>query len=51
MTKSRARDLVEMLAKRSPEYEQRAAGITPTDNMPNKAAILRAMIGGGLAPQ
>ncbi len=47
MTKSRARDLVDMLAKRSPEYEQRAAAIPQVDNMPNKAAILRAMMNAG----
>lgn len=51
MTKSRAHELVDMLAKRSPEYESRAAAIPQVDNMPNKAAILRAMIGGGNAAQ
>jgi hypothetical protein len=45
MTKSRASELVDMLAKRSPEYERRAAAITPTDTSPNKAAIVRAILG------
>lgn len=45
MTRSRAADLVDMLAQRSPEYERRAAAITPTDASPNRAAIVRAILG------
>ncbi len=45
MTKGRASDLVDMLAKRSPEYERRAAQIVPTDTSANKAAVLRSMVG------
>lgn len=46
MTKGRASDLVDMLAKRSPEYQRRAAAIPQFDNSPHKAAILRALIQG-----
>lgn len=45
MTKSRAKDLAEMLAKRSPEYERRAAALPSPDNSPQKMAIIRALLG------
>lgn len=45
ITKSRAKALAEMLAKRSPEYEQRLNALPPSDNAPNKAAIARALLG------
>ena len=44
MTKSRAKELAEMLAKRSPEYERRAANLPPADNTQQQAAILRALL-------
>ena len=44
MTVNSANKLAEMLAKRSPEYQRRAAMIQPTDMTPNKAAILRALL-------
>jgi hypothetical protein len=43
MTKSRANDLAEMLAKRSPEYKSRAA--PAPDNSPHQAALIRALLG------
>ncbi len=47
ITKSRAETLVEMLAKRSPEYEKRAAALPPADVSPNVAAVVRALMQGG----
>lgn len=44
ITKSRAQTLAEMLAKRSPEYEARAAAVRPADNSPNIAAFARALL-------
>jgi hypothetical protein len=46
ITKSRAQTLAEMLAKRSPEYEARVAGLPPADSSPAVAAIVRAMMQG-----
>lgn len=45
ITKSRAEKLAEMLAKRSPEYERRAAAVPPPDASPGSAAIARALLG------
>jgi hypothetical protein len=45
MTKSRAKELVEMLAKRSPEYERRKAALPDVDTSPNKMALIRALLG------
>lgn len=44
ITKSRAEKLVEMMAQRSPEYEQRLANLPPPDLSPGTAAILRALL-------
>lgn len=44
ITKSRANTLAEMLAKRSAEYERRVAELPAVDSMPNKAALLRALL-------
>ena len=44
ITKSRAEKLVEMLAKRSPEYERRVLAIPPGDNTENISALVRALI-------
>lgn len=51
MTKSRAAELADMLARRSPEYESRLSGVTPTDAMPNRAAIARALLGAHMGSQ
>lgn len=51
MTKGRASDLADMLAKRSPEYQSRLSAVQPVDTMPNKAAIARALIGAHLGSQ
>lgn len=45
MTKSRAAQLAEMLAQRSPEYERRVSALPTVDTSPNKAAIARALLG------
>ena len=45
ITKSRADKLAEMLAQRSPLYEQRVANLPPPDYSPNVAALARALIG------
>lgn len=44
ITKKRASDLAEMLARRSPEYERRVAELPPADMTTQKAAILRALL-------
>ncbi len=44
ITKSRANKLVEMLAQRSPEYQQRVASLPHVSTAPNKAAIVRALL-------
>lgn len=44
MTKRGAERLAEMIAKRSPEYERRAARVPKTDTTPNKAALIRALL-------
>lgn len=44
ITKSRAKTLAEMLAKRSPEYESRLKAVGPQDNSPNIAAMARALL-------
>lgn len=46
LTRRRANNLDELIRKRSPEYEARAARIQPTDNAPHKAAIARALLAG-----
>lgn len=45
ITKSRADKLVEMLAKRSPEYERRVRNLPPPDTAAGKAALIRALLG------
>lgn len=45
ITKSRAAKLAEMLAQRSPEYEQRVSALPNVDTSANKAAIARALLG------
>jgi hypothetical protein len=45
ITKSRAAQLAEMLAQRSPEYERRVSALPTVDTSPNKAAIVRALLG------
>lgn len=44
MTKSRAKTLAEMLAKRSPEYERRVSDLPPADSTQQQAALLRALM-------
>lgn len=44
MTKSRAEKLAEMLAKRSPLYEDRVRNLPPADTVSGKAAIIRALL-------
>lgn len=44
MTKSHLNKVAEMLAKRSPEYQKRAASLPAYDGTPNKAAIIRALL-------
>jgi hypothetical protein len=44
ITKHRAKELAEMLAKRSPEYERRAANLPAPDTAQGKAALLRALL-------
>lgn len=44
MTKRQANKLVEALAKRSPEYERRAAQVKAPDLLPNRLAIVRALL-------
>jgi hypothetical protein len=44
ITKNRAQELAEMLAKRSPEYERRVANLPPQDMSPGMAAIARALL-------
>jgi hypothetical protein len=44
ITKSRARKLAEMLAKRSPEYEARVRNLPPADTTTGTAAIIRALL-------
>jgi hypothetical protein len=46
MTVSRAKALADMLAKRSPEYQSRLAAVPYTSTLPNKAAIVRALLQG-----
>lgn len=46
ITKHRAKDLAEMLAKNSPEYERRVRGLLPHDPSPGMAAIARGLLGG-----
>lgn len=48
ITKSRAMDLAEMLAKRSPEYQSRASRVPHTSNAPHIAAIARALATGAV---
>jgi hypothetical protein len=45
ITKKRANDLVEMLAKGSPLYEKRVGGLLPHDLGPGRAAIARGLLG------
>lgn len=45
MTKGRAKELVEMLAKRSPEYERRVRDLPQADTTSGKAALIRALLG------
>jgi hypothetical protein len=45
MTLSQAKKLAEMLAQRSPEYQSRVANLAQTDMTPNKAALVRALLG------
>jgi hypothetical protein len=44
ITKSRANKLAEMLAKRSPLYEERVKNLPPPDTSPGTAAIIRALL-------
>lgn len=44
LTNRQANKLVEMLRMRSPEYRSRVAATPVTDNSPNKAAIVRALL-------
>jgi hypothetical protein len=44
ITKSRARKLAEMLAKRSPLYEERVRNLPPPDTASGTAAIIRALL-------
>lgn len=46
MTVSRAKALADMLAKRSPLYQSRLADVPYTSTLPNKAALIRALIQG-----
>jgi thioredoxin reductase len=45
ITTKRAEKLVEMLAKRSPEYERRVKNLPPMDRAPAGAALIRALLG------
>jgi hypothetical protein len=45
MTLKEAKKLAEMLAQDSPEYQSRVANLPPTDLTPNKAALIRALLG------
>jgi hypothetical protein len=44
ITRNRAKELVEMLAKRSPEYEARVRNLPPADTTTGTAAIIRALL-------
>lgn len=44
ITKSRAKELADMLAKRSPEYERRVSELPPADNSESIAALARALL-------
>lgn len=44
MTVSRANTLDEMLRKRSPEYQSRISNLPPADTLPNRAALIRALL-------
>jgi hypothetical protein len=44
MTKSRAQEFAEMLAKRSPEYERRVSELPAISTAPQAAAIARALL-------
>jgi hypothetical protein len=44
ITKGRAKKLTEMLAKRSPLYEERVKNLPPPDTSPGTAAIIRALL-------
>lgn len=46
MTKSRANELAELLAKRSPEYQARAAALPAPDKSAATAAVIRALLTG-----
>lgn len=48
ITKHRAGKLAEMLAKRSPEYERRVANLPAPDSSPQVAAMVRALLNGGI---
>lgn len=46
ITKSRARELADMLAKRSPLYQQRVGALAPADVISSPAQIARGLLGG-----
>lgn len=50
ITKHRAQALSDMLAQRSPLFEQRAANLPPADLLPGNAALIRALLGQAIAP-
>jgi len=44
LTQKQMQGVIEMLAKRSPEYERRAALVAPANKAPQRAAIARALL-------